>query len=181
MNGLRPQTPRLTPATGGVTEHPGTAASPPVAQAGKPGLNFMAVDSIPSVTAYPGQTASESRIPVKTLDQQDFLKLLVAQMTQQDPLNPKSDLEMIPQMVSFTTLEQSKSMQTDIAQLRAEQQMLQANSLLGRTVEIQDESKARFTGQVTAVQMEEGTPKLVVNGKRYDLYQLVSISPTTLN
>ena len=141
----------------------------------------MAVDSIPPVTAYPGQTASESRIPAKTLDQQDFLKLLVAQMTQQDPLNPKSDLEMIPQMVSFTTLEQSKSMQTDIAQLRAEQQMLQANSLLGRTVEIQDESKARFTGQVTAVQMEEGTPKLVVNGKQYDLSQLVSITPTTLN
>ena len=88
---------------------------------------------------------------------------------------------MIPQMVSFTTLEQSKSMQTDIAQLRAEQQMLQANSLLGRTVEIQDESKARITGQVTAVQMEEGTPKLVVNGKQYDLSQLVSITPTTLN
>src|SRR5688572_28439393 len=110
----------------------------------------MTVDSTTPVTPYFGQTASESRIPVKTLDQQDFLKLLVAQMTQQDPLNPKSDLEMIPQMVSFTTLEQSKSMQTDIAQLRAEQQMLQANSLLGRTVEIQDESKARFTGQVTA-------------------------------
>jgi len=141
----------------------------------------MTVDSTTPVTAYPGQTASESRIPVKTLDQQDFLKLLVAQMTQQDPLNPKSDLEMIPQMVSFTTLEQSKSMQTDIAQLRAEQQMLQANSLLGRTVEIQDESKARITGQVTAVQMEEGTPKLVVNGKQYDLSQLVSITPTTLN
>jgi len=141
----------------------------------------MTVDSTTPVTAYPGQTASESRITVKTLDQQDFLKLLVAQMTQQDPLNPKSDLEMIPQMVSFTTLEQSKSMQTDIAQLRAEQQMLQANSLLGRTVEIQDESKARITGQVTAVQMEEGTPKLVVNGKQYDLSQLVSITPTTLN
>lgn len=141
----------------------------------------MTVDSTTPIAAYPGQTASESRIPVKTLDQQDFLKLLVAQMTQQDPLNPKSDLEMIPQMVSFTTLEQSKSMQTDIAQLRAEQQMLQANSLLGRTVEIQDESKARFTGQVTAVQMEEGTPKLVVNGKQYDLSQLVSITPTTLN
>ena len=141
----------------------------------------MAVDAITPVKAYPGQTASESRIPVKTLDQSDFLKLLVAQMTQQDPLNPKSDLEMIPQMVSFTTLEQSKSMQTDIAQLRAEQQMLQANSLLGRTVEIQDESKARITGQVTAVQMEEGTPKLVVNGKQYDLSQLVSITPTTLN
>jgi flagellar basal-body rod modification protein FlgD len=138
----------------------------------------MAVDSITPVTYFPGTAVAESRTPIKTLDQGDFLKLLVAQMTQQDPLNPKSDMEMIPQMVSFTELEQSKSMQSDIAQLRAEQQLLQANSLLGRTVEIQDESKARFTGPVTAVHMEEGTPKLVVNGKPYDLAQLVSITPT---
>lgn len=139
----------------------------------------MAVEATSPVTYVPGTTVSEDRVPVKTLGQSDFLKLLVAQMTQQDPLNPKSDLEMIPQMVSFTELEQSKSMQSDIAQLRAEQQLLQANSLLGRTVEIQDESKARVTGPVTAVQMEEGTPKLVVNGRQYVLSQLVSIKPAT--
>jgi flagellar basal-body rod modification protein FlgD len=141
----------------------------------------MTVDSTSPVTYIPGAIASGSRIPSKTLDQIDFLRLLVAQMTQQDPLNPKSDLEMIPQMVSFTELEQSKSMQSDIAQLRVEQQMLHASSLLGRTVEVQDESKARTTGQVTAVHMEEGTPKLVVNGMMFELSQLVSITPTALN
>jgi flagellar hook assembly protein FlgD len=102
-------------------------------------------------------------------------------MTQQDPLNPKSDLEMIPQMVSFSELEQSKAMQNDIALLRGEQQLLQANSLLGRTVEIQDEFKARVTGQVTAVQMEEGTPKLMVNGRYYDLSHLLSITAAASN
>lgn len=141
----------------------------------------MAVDTVTPVTYTPGTKASEDRVPVKSLTQNDFLKLLVAQMTQQDPLNPKSDLEMIPQMVSFTELEQSKNMQADIASLRSQQQILQANSLLGRTVEIQDESKARITGPVTAVQMVEGTPKLVVNGKTYGLGDLVSIKPTALN
>ena len=97
----------------------------------------MAADTISPVTCVPGTPVAEERVPIKTLNQQDFLKRLVAQMTQQDPLNPKSDLEMIPQMVSFTELEQSKSMQNEIAPLRAEQQMLQANSLLGRTAEIQ--------------------------------------------
>ena len=141
----------------------------------------MAVEATPPVNYVPGTLIPQNRVPIKTLDQQDFLKLLVAQMTQQDPLNAKSDLEMIPQMVSFTQLEQSKTMQSDIAQLRAEQQLLQANSLLGRTVEIQDESKFRVTGQVTAVQMEEGTPKLVVNGRRFDLGQLSSITPAAIN
>ena len=79
----------------------------------------MAADPIAPVAYQPGTLIPQNRVPIKTLDQQDFLRLLVAQMTQQDPLNPKSDLEMIPQMVSFTQLEQSKSMQSDIAQLRA--------------------------------------------------------------
>lgn len=120
-------------------------------------------------------------MPSKTLTQNDFLKLLVAQMTQQDPLNPKSDIEMIPQMVSFTQLEQSKNMQADIASLRSQQEILQASSLLGRTVEIQDESEAVISGTVTAVQMEEGTPKLVVNGSKHGLGDLLSIRPPATN
>jgi flagellar basal-body rod modification protein FlgD len=141
----------------------------------------MAVDAPAPVNHVPGSLIPQNRVPIKTLDQQDFIKLLVAQMTQQDPLNPKSDLEMIPQMVSFTQLEQSKSMQSDLAQLRAEQQLLQANSLLGRTVEIQDGSGARVAGPVSAVHMVEGTPKLVVNGRLFDLGQLSSITPTAVN
>jgi flagellar basal-body rod modification protein FlgD len=141
----------------------------------------MAVDPIAPAAYFGENTGTAARLPTKVLTQDDFLKLLVAQMTQQDPLNPKSDLEMIPQMVSFSELEQSKAMQNDIALLRGEQQLLQANSLLGRTVEIQDEFKARVTGQVTAVQMEEGTPKLMVNGRYYDLSHLLSITAAASN
>ncbi len=141
----------------------------------------MAVESVSSVTYVPGTEVSEDRVPSKTLTQNDFLKLLVAQMTQQDPLNPKSDIEMIPQMVSFTQLEQSKNMQADIASLRSQQEILQASSLLGRTVEIQDESEAVISGTVTAVQMEEGTPKLVVNGSKHGLGDLLSIRPPATN
>ncbi len=137
----------------------------------------MSVAPTSSVTSAADPTDTASRLPVKMLSQDDFLKLLVAQMTSQDPLNPKSDIDMIPQMVSFNELEQTKSMQTDIQNLRAEQQVLQANSLLGRTVDVQDGDR-KVTGQVTAVQMEEGTPKLLVNGQRYDLGSLLSITPT---
>jgi len=134
------------------------------------------IDPTPSATWYGDQTATAARLPVQTLDQNDFLKLLIAQMTSQDPLNPKTDMEMIPQMVQFTTLEQSKSMQSDIALLRADQQILQANSLIGRTVQVQNPDKTTSSGQVTAVQLEEGTPKLVINGHSYDLSTVLGIS-----
>src|SRR5215475_1832276 len=121
-------------------------------------------DPISPVANYGETTATPARVPVQSLNQDDFLKLLIAQMTSQDPLNPKTDMEMIPQMVQFSTLEQSKAMQADIASLRADQEILRANSLLGRTVEIQDGPTTKVTGKVSAVQMEEGMPQLVVNG-----------------
>lgn len=139
----------------------------------------MSVNSVSAINNTGDSTATDtqSRLPTKTLSQNDFLKLLVAQMSSQDPLNPKSDIEMIPQMLSFTQLEQSKSMQADIADLRAQQEILQANSLLGRTVNLQD-GKNTVVGQVSAVQMVEGMPKLVVNGQSYDLNTLLQITPT---
>src|SRR5215468_3464837 len=137
----------------------------------------MTIDPNSAVQYYGQQTGTEARLPTKTLDQNDFIKLLVAQMTSQDPLNPKSDIEMIPQMVQFTTLEQTKSMQADIARLRSDSELLQANSLIGRTVQVQDGNSTPITGQVTAVQMEEGTPKLMVNGHTYDLSNVLSITP----
>jgi flagellar basal-body rod modification protein FlgD len=133
-------------------------------------------DPTSPIKYYGETTGTASRIPVQTLNQDDFLKLLIAQMVSQDPLNPKSDMEMIPQMVQFSTLEQSKAMQADIASLRAEQEVLRANSLLGRTVEIQDGPQTKVTGKVSAVQMEEGMPQLVVNGKRYYLSQVLKIT-----
>jgi flagellar basal-body rod modification protein FlgD len=132
----------------------------------------------------------ETRVPTRTLDQQDFLKLLATQMSSQDPLNPQSDTQFIAQMAQFSALEQSKSMQGDMAKLRSDQELSQANALLGRTVTLKvtsdtdtnTETKSYVTvqGTVSAVQIEEGTPKLVVNGQKYELDQVVTISPESV-
>jgi flagellar basal-body rod modification protein FlgD len=118
-----------------------------------------------------------ARTPVRTLDQNDFLKLVVAQMTNQDPLNPKADTEFIAQMAEFTALEQAKAMQGDIARLRSDQQFLQANAVLGRVVELQDNQGALVRGAVSAIHVEEGTPKIVVNGQPYELSALLTVEP----
>ena len=58
--------------------------------------------------------ADTSRVPIQTLGQNDFLKLLVTQMTSQDPLNPQKDTDFIAQMAQFSSLEQSKTMASDV-------------------------------------------------------------------
>ena len=136
------------------------------------------VAPLSAVTYYGDVTGTEARVPTKTLGQNDFLKLLVAQMTTQDPLNPKADTDFAAQMAQFTSLEQTKLMEKNIAGLRDQQELLQASSLLGRTVQIQTGKTTSVTGVVSAVQVTEGTPTIVVNGRGYDLSDLLNITPT---
>jgi flagellar basal-body rod modification protein FlgD len=134
--------------------------------------------SIPTAsTVGVAATAAQNGLPTQTLGQDDFLRLLITQMTTQDPLSPKSDTDFIAQMAQFSSLEQSRSMQTDLAQLRADQQIVQANNLLGRMVEIQADPDHKVSGLVETVQVEAGTPKIVVDGQSYGLSQLLSITP----
>jgi flagellar basal-body rod modification protein FlgD len=123
-------------------------------------------------------TPTASRIPTQTLGQSDFLKLLAAQLSAQDPLNPVTDTDFIAQMAQFTQLEQTKSMKTDLAQLNSGQQWTQANALLGQTVGLETDQGDFVSGVVSAIQSEEGTPKLVVNGALFDLSQVQTVVPT---
>jgi len=127
-------------------------------------------------TASAQSAATVLPTAVKTLSQDDFLKLLVVQMKSQDPLNPKQDTEFIAQMTQFSALEQSKAMQKDIAGLRGDQELLQADALIGRSVTLYDGKAVVAAGVVSSVDVVDGTPKIVVNGKQYTMNQVLSIS-----
>jgi flagellar basal-body rod modification protein FlgD len=99
-------------------------------------------------------------------------------MSSQDPLNPQSDTQFIAQMAQFSALEQSKTMSADMAQMRSDQDLIQANNLLGKTVSLQLDDDLTTGGTVDSVQIEAGTPKLIVNGQKYDLNQVLTITPS---
>lgn len=122
----------------------------------------------------------QSRVPIQTLEQQDFLKLLVTQMTSQDPLSPQKDTDFIAQMAQFSALEQARSTQREIAGLRADNEILQADALLGQTVELQKDDKTTARGIVSAVSIDAGTPRVTVDGQNYNLDQVITVSPTVV-
>jgi len=109
--------------------------------------------------------------PSSALNQADFLKLLVAQIQYQDPMNPQSDTQMASQMAQFTSLQQA-------TQSSASLSMIQANSLVGSTVTVQVDSQNSASGVVTGVVLNNGTPQITINGKNYTLSQVTSVAPT---
>lgn len=143
----------------------------------------MQVTSTHNSSSATAQAADDpsSRLPVKTLNQDDFLKLLIAQMTAQDPLNPQSNTDFAAQMAQFTALEQTRTMASDMSDMRTQQAFAQASSMLGRTVELlQADGQTTTGGVVQSVQVDPNTggPLLVVNGTTYTLSQVLSIAPT---
>jgi len=132
------------------------------------------MSTIPSLGATSGltpPTTSQSSNPSQTLNQADFLKLLVTQMTSQDPLSPTSDTQMAAQMAQFSALQSSQNTETDI-------EGLQANALIGQTVSVTSTGSPQ-TGVVSSVQMQSGSaPQIIVNGQAYTLSQLAAIFPT---
>lgn len=132
-----------------------------------------------STTSSAG-TDVQSRMPVKTLGQEDFLKLLVTQMTSQDPMNPQKDTDFIAQMAQFSSLEQAQTMQSDLSQLQGGQQFSQATGLLGQTVDLQQDANTVVEGVVTAMKIDGGVPKIVVNNQTYTLNQVLSVTPTPM-
>jgi flagellar basal-body rod modification protein FlgD len=114
--------------------------------------------------------------PQQTLTQNDFLKLLVAQMSAQDPLNPQSNTDFAAQMAQFSALQTSQSTQGEISLLQAGQQVQQANGLIGRTVTLQLPNGTTPTGVVSGVLISTGVPMIVVNGTPYNLSNVLSIA-----
>jgi flagellar basal-body rod modification protein FlgD len=115
--------------------------------------------------------SATAQLPEQTLSQSDFLQLLVTQLSSQDPMNPVSDAEFIGQMAQFSTLEATQTMQATVAGL-------QASSLLGQTIQVQNAQGQTDTGAVSSVLFQSGSPEVIVNGQPYNLDQILSISQT---
>jgi flagellar basal-body rod modification protein FlgD len=127
------------------------------------------------------QTGNNSTIPLPTqmLSQQDFLNLLVAQMTSQDPLNPTSSQDLLSQMTQFSTLNTNTTMQSDLTKLTNSQQFSTANTMIGKQVMLQVDDSTTAQGIVSGVDSSSGTPQIVVNGQSYDLSQVLSVTNAT--
>jgi len=121
--------------------------------------------TIPSTTSTTSATTGTTKTAGPTLGKDDFLKLLVGQLRNQDPMNPSSDTDFIGQMAQFSQLEQTTNMATTNDKLAAQQAGARAVALLGRTVDYPDAtSGVSATGVVERVEWADGNPTLTVGG-----------------
>ena len=127
-----------------------------------------------NVTEYNSRLRSEIQtLPQQTMGRDEFLKLLLTQLANQDPTAPLEDKEFIAQMAQFSSLEQMTNMAADFARLARMLQGSEATSALGRGVEIM-EGDGLIHGTVQAVSRDEN-PRVLVDGSYYNWDQVTKV------
>ena len=107
------------------------------------------------------------------LGKDDFLKILITQLSYQDPTAPMENKEFIAQMAQFSSLEQMTNMAKDFSRLTAMMTGTEAASALGKSVEL-IEGDSMVQGVVQAVTRGE-IPQVLVNGAFYNWEQVVKV------
>ena len=111
--------------------------------------------------------------PGGELGKDDFLKILITQLSHQDPTQPMQDKDFIAQMAQFSSLEQITNMSQGMGKLATLLARGQALGLLGTTVDI-----AEGAGTVSGL-VDEVTggdfPQVLVNGRYYDFSQVLKV------
>jgi len=108
------------------------------------------------------------------LDYEAFLRLLVAEMKNQDPTSPADATQYMAQLASFSSVEQGIKTNTKLDQLMTSMALTQADSLIGRTATSAD---GMVTGTIAAIEIAKtGSTAILEDGRRMTLQDGVRIS-----
>lgn len=133
----------------------------------------MAVSGTGSATATAPATSDTVSTTKPTLGYDDFLKLLLAQMQNQDPLKPIDSTEYVSQLATFSNVEQGIKQNAKLDQILITSNLAQAGNAIGKFVTSAD---GTISGVVRSVRIDDiGAVALLDNGKEVELSSGVTI------
>jgi flagellar basal-body rod modification protein FlgD len=137
--------------------------------------NSMAVNSATSAPSAASTATSSSKNTADSIAEArqhgDFLKLFLAQVTQQDPLEPMKNAELMQQVIGIETIERLGQLDEGLQAL-AKVDLAQGASLIGKTVKV---ANSEVTGRVDRVLFRNGQTLMVVGGKELPLSSIESL------
>ena len=123
--------------------------------------------------------ATSGNLQSANVSMQDFLNILLTQLTYQDPLKPMDNKEFMAQLAQFTTLGQTQELNSKIDSLLSTQTSMQAIGLIGKTVSFNSE-QGTAQGRVSELSWAGTTPQLTININGGGTATGVSLSQVTL-
>ena len=110
------------------------------------------------------------------LDFQSLLRIILTQLTYQDPLKPMDNFQFVSQLAQFSQLQQSQTLNDQITNLLAAQAAMQGTSLLGRSVDFTNSAGTAASGVVKAVSFANGSPQITVQTTAGEIIANIAIA-----
>ena len=127
------------------------------------------VNSVSSTSAIRTLKDLEEQEADNGLGKEDFLKILVAQLSNQDPLESTNDTEFISQLAQFSLLEQMQSMNLAF-------ETSQAYNMIGKIVYIEGDNESELIyGKVDGVVQKGGVNYLLIGDEAYEVSSVTGV------
>ena len=94
------------------------------------------------------------------LGMEDFLKLMIAELQNQDPLNPMDNSELVGQISQMRTITATDKMTETLDSVLLGQNISSATNLIGAEIDAISDDQQKITGVVERVSVADGQPKL---------------------
>src|SRR3954470_847828 len=134
------------------------------------------------MTTTPIGSPATNTLPNKSLGlkSQDFIKMMITQLQNQDPLQPTKNEELLAQMSQIGQLEASTDLQSSLKTLTLQNNLSAAGNLIGKNVTGQDERGKPMSGVVNSVKVVDGAVSLELdNGKALSMSNVTGITAMT--
>lgn len=119
-------------------------------------------------------SSSKSNSANKTTD--EFMGILMAQLTNQNPLEPMDDTAMVSQMVQMNTLTELQKISAAMTAMSQSNQFVSATNLMDKTVTYLNADQEPVTGVVSGVTMGESKIFLTVGLNSVEFSKIVRVS-----
>eukprot|EP01035_Chromulina_nebulosa_P041813 gene41813-56622_t len=128
---------------------------------GRPVAATTSTGSASNATATTNNATSSAATSAFGLSFDALLKIILTQLTYQDPLKPMDNFQFVSQLAQFSQIQIGQTTNDKLAALVSAQGSLQAAGLLGKRVDVGSGTSV-VSGKVTAVSFSTGTPLLTI-------------------
>ena len=115
-----------------------------------------------STTGTTGTDTSAALDRFSQIGQDTFLKLMMAQLQNQDPMNPTDSSQFLAQTAQFTSVEKLTQVASQTAEALTLQREFGASSMVGKTVSYANQDGSTATGAVDSVRFTDSGPVLAI-------------------
>lgn len=139
----------------------------------------MEVNSASSATSasqtFASNTASVAGKTSTSLDSNQFMQILMAQLTHQNPLEPMDSNEMMNQFSQLNSLQELRDIHTAMDKVSVSNQTTYLASLIGKTIKANRSDGKILEGVVDGVLADKDNPQIRIGNELVDLADVIEI------